>query len=89
MAWNPLEGGRSTKPGSVQILQDWFAPLRSFRGATTPDGVMNGAALAMKKIAWARTHARDVLAAAATGGDVVDLQQGVDKQEHEKPDKHE
>jgi len=50
---------------------------------------MNGAALAMKKIAWARTHARDVLAAAANGGDIVDLQQSVRKHEDEKSDKHE
>lgn len=89
MDWNALEGARSTKPGSVQILQDWFAPLQAFRGARTPEGVMNGAASAMKRIAWARTHARDVLAAAANGRDIVDLQRAANEQEDDKSDRHE
>lgn len=85
MAWSALEGGRSIKPGSRQILQDWFAPLRAFRGAQTPDGAMNGDALATKEIAWAR----DVLAVAANGGDIVDLEQSISKREHEQSDKTE
>ncbi|HEY3745712.1 MAG TPA: hypothetical protein VGL17_05685, partial [Gemmatimonadaceae bacterium] len=89
MAWNALEGARTTKPGSVQILQDWFAPLRAFRGARTPEGVMSGAASAMKRIAWARTHARDVLAAAANGRDIVDLQQAASRREDEQSNNHE
>jgi len=50
---------------------------------------MNGAALAMKKIAWTRTHAKEVLAAAANGGDIVDVQQSVRKHENEESDKRE